>query len=492
MSRLSCPRLLLPVVAGIVLVACGVLARRGPALADEFIYLAGARHLTNAGSLDARFYDGRALLNQGYPHQDNHSPGYVLLLAGTMCLLGGGYLTAVGLNIAAYLSAAVLLWRLCIHLGVASRESCIAVALLLVFPAFAPYVYWVMAEVVLVTFFLATLGMAAGAGRRPGGAMLTGLLFGLCFLLRESALFGVPAVLALLPGRRAVLIFLITALCFAVLVYAPLSAGRSAGASNFWAPTYGKEFGFEVVRSLKGGKPLMAVRLAWDRAALNLRELRSNATTLTERGILIALALLPFWSLLAWPQLTSRQRRFLLGLVLGWLAMAGVIVGIYVVARWAGFRYLLFLGPPFLPFAARPVLARGRAPGWVFPAALAVAFVALNVQILGILDRYKISRQKRQEGIAAYVERYMDTRQITRVVLPNGWLFGLRHYPTEVISSLPDGPQQLRELERSLWFDYVVLPGESPLGPEWDGRIRYRRLNADDPQPPLLVYRRLK
>ena len=60
------------------------------------------------------------------------------------------------------------------------------------------------------------------------------------------------------------------------------------------------------------------------------------------------------------------------------------------------------------------------------------------------------------------------------------------------LALLPAAGGELRALERAVWFDYLVLPGDSPLGDEWDARTRYRRVNADDPEPPLRIYRRLR
>ena len=39
--------------------------------------------------------------------------------------------------------------------------------------------------------------------------------------------------------------------------------------------------------------------------------------------------------------------------------------------------------------------------------------------------------------VTEYVERHVGAGPVTRVVLENGWLFGLRHYPSEVISTPP-------------------------------------------------------
>jgi hypothetical protein len=163
------------------------------------------------------------------------------------------------------------------------------------------------------------------------------------------------------------------------------------------------------------------------------------------------------------------------------------------VGRWAGFRYLMFLVPAFLPWAARTTDdPRPSAARWAFPAALALACVALQASVLRIHNEYKISRQRRQEVTSGYVEHYVGAQPVSRLAFPNGWQFGLLHYPTEVISTLPAGGGELRALERAVWFDYLVLPGNSPLAVEWDARVRYVRVNAEDPEPPLKIYRRLR
>jgi len=173
--------------------------------------------------------------------------------------------------------------------------------------------------------------------------------------------------------------------------------------------------------------------------------------------------------------------------------MLAVLFGVYVVGQWSGFRYLMFLTPALLPSVVVPLDGTGRVLlRGALPALLAASSLALDARTLTLLNAYKASRQKRQEGIAAYVERYVDTRRLTRIVLADGWLFGLRHYPVEVISSVPDGGAELRMLERVVGFDDLVLPGDTPLAGEMEGRLKYRRSNAEDPDPPLRVYRRLR
>jgi hypothetical protein len=473
--------------------ACGPLARHGPALADEFVYLAGAEHFARTLSLDARFYDAEAILRIGHPHQDVHAPGYVILLGTLMAAVRGAYWTAVSLNVVAFVASALLVRGLAGALGASPSAAWAAGALYLVLPAFLPYVFWAMAEVVLGALFLAALFAAAVRGESRGGAVLSGLLFGLAFLVRESALFGLPALFALLLGRGRVKAFVAAVLLFLVLVYAPLSRHRAPGGANFWAPTSGRVFGFETVQAARGGRLGAAALLIVERASRNLGELLSPATAPVEKGILATYALMVLGASAGWRGSGPLARRMLAGLWVGLALMVAVLFGVYVIAQWSGFRYLMFLMPALLPSLVVPLGGSGpifrRA---ALPALLLAASLVLDARTLALLNAYKASRQKRQEGIAAYVERYVDTRRLTRVGLTNGWLFGLRHYPAEVISSVPDGGGELRLLERAVWFDYLVLPGDTPLAGEMAGRLKYRRVNGEDPEPPLLVYRRLR
>ena len=116
--------------------------------------------------------------------------------------------------------------------------------------------------------------------------------------------------------------------------------------------------------------------------------------------------------------------------------------------------------------------------------------VLLLLGVRTIFNDYKSSRQRRQLAIADYVDRHLPAAP-ERIILPNGWLYGWRHYPTEVISSLADGGA-LRRLERKVPFDYVVVPAGTPLEQDTQSRLRYQRVDPADPDAPLAIYRRLK
>ncbi len=472
----------------LLLLAYGLATLHGPALADEFIYLGGARHFAETGSLDARYYDARALVERGYPHHDVHTPGYVILLGAAIALVGGTYWTAVALNAAAYLAGALLLCGLSRALGCSPSRAFWAGVVFLLLPVHLPYVFWAMAELTLGALLLATLFLSVRYGHKTWGAVLAGLAFGLGFLVRESLLFALPALVVVLWRRRRLTYGLGTIVAFVALVYVPLSRDRAPGGANFWAPSSGTAFGYEAVQAAETGDLVRAGAVAADRAVQNLREVATAGWA--EKGILVLLLVVPIWAFVRCRATPGLDRHVLWALGAGWAVIVVLLFTVYVVGRWSGLRYMLFLVPAFVPWLVASG-SRAAAPPRAPTLVLVTAGALLNVATLGVFNDYKASRQKRQNGIAAYVEKYVPVAP-ARIVLPNGWLYGLRHAPVEVISSLPASGQELRLLERELFFDCLVVPGDSPLGPELDGRKRYRRLNAGETDPPLRIYARLK
>jgi hypothetical protein len=482
-------RLWIAAVAATLLLVYGVLTRHGPALADEFVYLAGAKHFARTASLDARFYDAMAILRRGYPHQDVHAPGYVLLLGSLTALLTDGYWTAVALNVAAYVSGAFLVRALARSLGFPPRTAVRSALLFLILPPYLPFVFWAMPEVLLGALFLASLVVALRWGATTGGAVAAGVLMGLGILVRETLLLGVLAVARILWIQRRAAPFLAGVGLFVLLVQVPLSRNRAPGGVNFWAAEVPKRPGaaFAAVQTARRGDVLAAVDGAWRRLESNVRWFR--AASATEKGILILYVVVPALALgrRRSGTLADRVRPALAAVA---VAMMVAVVFLSVVTRWSGFRYLMFVIPPFLPWIVTDREGAGRL-RTAIPVAVAAACLLLEGSVLRIHNGYKTSRQRRWNAVTAYVERYVGDQPLLRIVLPNGWAFGLKRYPTEVISSLPRQSGHLRHLERAVWFDYLVLPADSPFASESDARRRYVRLNADDAEAPLKVYRRL-
>jgi hypothetical protein len=490
--KASVPALL--ALAAALLASYGAAALHGPALTDEYVYLAGGHHFARTGGLNARFYDGDALLHQGYPHQDVHTPGYVLLLGACMAAVGGSYWTAVGLNIAAFVGSALLVRGLGLALGFGPRASAAAAALYLVLPAQLAYVYWAMAELPLGFFVLLTLYLAARKGETVAGAVLTALVAGVTLLVRESVVFVIPAIWVLLRGWRQRMAFLLAAALFAGLVYVPLCRHRAEGGANFWAPTSGEAFGFEAVQAAAHGKAARAVDRLWERALQNAGELVAPATSWTERGFLAVFAAIVAAALAGFKTFDARQRRYVAALLLAWIALALVLFGVYVVVRWSGFRYMMFLMPAFLPPAmwCLDESTRPRA-RYAFAVVLGAVSLALLPPTLAIANTFKGPRLKRADLLDAYLKRHVDVDTAKRIVLPKGFSFGFQHYPLEVVTTLPSGGGgQLRALERAVDFDYLILPGGHELSQEYHERQRYRLLNGDEANPPYEIYKRLK
>ena len=223
--------LMVLLAAAALLSVYGASVRLGPALADEFIYLSGARHFAGTGRLDARYYDAAAIIARGHPHHAVHAPGYVILLGAFDRLAGATNAAAIALNVISYAAASLLVYALARGLGVERARARTAAVLALLLPGVLPYVFWAMAETVLTALVLGALALAARDEDDPKRAAAAGLVLGLAFLVRESALFALPATLALLRGRarRAALVAFAA---FALFVYAPLSRGRAPAATG--------------------------------------------------------------------------------------------------------------------------------------------------------------------------------------------------------------------------------------------------------------------
>jgi hypothetical protein len=69
--------------------------------------------------------------------------------------------------------------------------------------------------------------------------------------------------------------------------------------------------------------------------------------------------------------------------------------------------------------------------------------------------------------------------------------YGFTRYPVEVIWSPPADARELARLERAIDYDFVALPSRSRLRPAFVGNPRYVRVNKEDRDAELLIWRRL-
>ena len=210
--------------------------------------------------------------------------------------------------------------------------------------------------------------------------------------------------------------------------------------------------------------------------------------------MLLLIAGLAAGALIAWRRLHPEARRIAAATLASLALLSGAVLFLYIVrARggvWGGVRAYMCFAPLLLVFVVGAL--RGLRPP--LRGALALAFAALLLlldsrQLYRFL-RYKSSDHEDQTRHAAYVAGHV-AREHPRRILGRLFLYGLDHYPTEIIWSPPRDLPELRALKDALMFDYVVINDRSPLRLHLIRNPRYVRVNRDDRGAELLIFRRL-
>ena len=451
---------------------------RIPAMADEFVYQAGAALFADTNSLASTYYFTDSILTIGYPHQDAHSPGYVMVLGLVSRIVGPGYWTAVALNVGSLLVSLALLWSLACGLA-RPRGVRLLTTAAIVIPASLAYTSWVMPEWLVVAVSLATLWLSVRWGTRPFGAVLCGLALGICILIRESGIFLIPVLLLLIGLSRVRLpLFAGSFLAFHFLVFAPLNAGRPPVATTTVSGSAGNSAAFRAIRE---GRIAFAADQLAKRTERNLKTLpvAGHEQQLT----LLLLVALPALAWMSWREIDHRARLTLVGLSVGFIAMVAATLTVSDLVNWNGPRYWTILAVPFFCLLPAPTTLTRK--GLLF-LLVALGFMTTS-SILTTFRRFKSHTSSIDE--IAYFDRFAPPGSYSRVIWQNGYKLGLARYPTEVIVSIPRSRKEYRALERAVWFDYVVL---STWQDALDARENYVLANAADPDPLLKIFRRLR
>lgn len=468
----------LAALAVLVVAVASAVAPHGPALPDEFVYLATARYFGETGNLDSRFYNAAALAAQGYPHADMHPPGYVLVLGAFGRLVPSPVIAAVLVNAAALIAGALLVRSLAVRLGLEARRAFLAGGLFLAVPCTILYVFWALPEVLVVVVSLAVLRAAAS----PRGAVVAtlGVWLAAGLLIRESVVFVLPAALALVRPRRHLAPAALVSVSLFLLVVVPLSRHRGEGGTNFWRATgTNSAVSFSALRAGLAGDLRTASAEVGRRLRTNLAVLRNDYSP-TEKAILaLYLGIAVLGTMAGWRR--KEWRAYTVGLALGTFALATAMAAFFDVPPWTGARYALVLVPPFLPLVA--------AVAGYLPVVCLVVGSLLSAKAQTGFTAYKESRHERQRRLTAYVDRYVPAG-VSRIALDSGYHYGLAHYPVEVIAGLPEDAEGMRRLEEVVWFDYLVVGAEAGLRRQIDKKERYERVNLDDTEAPLIVFRR--
>lgn len=457
---------------------------------DEFIYLVGARNLVEHGSLDTHYYLTHSLLARGYPHRDVHMPGYLLVLAPAVAALGTTLAAGAALNVALFLAATLLLRTVARRLTGSEAAAFVTAALFTVLPPFPGYLMIVYPELLAAALFLAQLAwlLRGPAGTRH--AFVAGALYGLGPLVRETLLLALPVFLARLRPRELLRGFLPGALLsFAVLV-APFARDRAVHRNGMY-PSILEDAGRSPEPLATLGRALAA------NLGTNLEQLRTLAPLeRAEDATLAFLGLLALGAGLGWRVLSGENRRLLAGTLASFALLLAASLLLYVIRErggvWGGVRAFMFLAPPL---SALLVAALWRLPR---PGHRAAAIAAIVVACLWLDDaqlrffaRTKGSVHEDERRNASYVESYLD-RQPPGRVLGSLFLYGLERWPVEVIWSPPNDRRDLERLERTVGFDFAVVHWKSRRREFFVRNPAYLRVNRDDPNADLLIFRRLR
>lgn len=455
---------------------------------DECIYLVGARNLLERGSLDTSFYLANSLLLRGHPHRDVHMPGYVLALAPFVKAFGATLFAASALNLLLFLGCILIVHALALELLEDPALALLAATLFSILPPFPGYLFVAYPELLATFAFLLALLLLLRA-RGTLGALLAGAAFGLGALVRESLLLAFPIALARLPRRELLRGFLPGALASLLLVVLPLSRERAIHPNALYPSLLE-----EARRSSEPFGLLLSALLK--NAARNLKDAaEARPLQSAEDAVLALIAGLVAGALVALPRLSRAARRVCLGTLAALAVLSVAVLFLYVVrARggvWGGVRaYMCF--EPLLLILALGGLARVAVwPRRATALLLATLFLALDERQLYAFLRYKGSDHEDQGRWARYVASYV-AREHPRRILGRLFLYGLEHYPTEIIWSPPRDYPELRALEDKLMFDYVVINDRSPLRLHLIRNPRYVRVNKDDRAAELLIFRRLE
>jgi hypothetical protein len=472
-----------------VMVAAGTsrIALHEVAWPDEFIYLVGARKLVDRGSLDTNFYLTHSLLVRGYPHRDVHMPGYVLALAPFVGWRGPTLDAAAALNLPLFVASVLLVYAIARRLLAHEGQAFAAAALAAIAPPWPGYLFVAYPEIVVGFVFLAGLAwlLRGGGGLHAAGA---GLLWALGALFRESLLLALPMYLVRLP-RRLVLRAFAPAAVLTLAAMAPLAAHRAVH-PNALFPSL-------IEETRRSPEPLATLAGALRRNVATNLQLAAAADPLRnpEDTALLVAAVLGVLALAAIPVLPATARRFAVAALVSLAALGVAVVLFYVVRErggvWGGVRAVMPWVPLLIVLAVPLAFRAGpRAAALGLLLAVGVVFIAIDRQQIRFLNHYKAANLEDQARYARYIERYVDRDHPQRIVA-RVFLYGLWHYPVEMIWSLPRDMDELRALEDAVPFDFLVIHETSPLRLGLIANPRYLRVNKDDRGAEQLIWRRL-
>jgi hypothetical protein len=455
---------------------------------DEAIYLVGARNVAERGSLDTNFYLTYSLLRRGHPHRDVHMPGYILALAPFVKAYGATLTAGVVLNAILYAGCILLVAAFARRVLADEAQAAAATLLFVVLPPFPGYLHIVYPEILVAFAQLAALTWLVHA-RGIAGAIVAGVLYAGGALVRETLLVSLPVFFVRLPRRDFWRGFAPAAVATLLLVVAPLSRDRAVHPNALYPSV--------LEEARRSDAPLRTLATTvWRNVETNVR-LGGAASPRTnpEDAVLLLMVALAAAALVARWRRPPESRRLTDATLLSLALLLAAVLALYVVRErggvWGGVRAFMPWTPVLLVLAMPLVFAARRAVVAIaLCAAMAAGFLALDRWQCYFFYRYKYADHEDQDRAATYMSKYLDPYRPTRVAA-RAFLYGLTHYPVEVVWSLPrDGPE-LKALNDAVPYDFLVIHEKSPLRFTLIDNPRFLRMNKDDRGAEFLVFRRL-
>jgi hypothetical protein len=455
---------------------------------DEAIYLVGARNIAERGSLNTNFYLAHSLVRRGYPHRDVHMPGYILALAPFVKAKGTTLAAGVALNLVLYAGCILLVYALARGILKDEWQAAAATLLFTVLPPFPGYLNVVYPELLVAFAQLAALAWLVHA-RGLAGAVVAGVLYAAGALARETVLVSLPLFYVRLPRREFWRGFVPAAAATLLLVVAPLSRDRAVHPNALYPSV--------LEEARRSDAPLLTLATTVGRnVATNLR-LTAGARpgSNPEDAVLLLMAVLAALTLAARRRLPPESRGLAGATLVSLALLLAAVLTLYVVRErggvWGGVRAMMPWAPVLLVFATPLLFAvRRRAVAAALVLACGLGFAALDRWQAYFFFRYKQSDYEDQARNAAYIAPYLDPYRPARIA-SRSFLYGLSHYPVEVIWSLPrDGPE-LKALNDAVPYDFLVIHEKSPLRYTLMDNPRFLRVNKNDRGAEFLVWRRL-
>jgi 4-amino-4-deoxy-L-arabinose transferase-like glycosyltransferase len=424
---------------------------------DEVYYAVVARNLVEHGTLQTTLYLPEAIVRGGYPLHDVHMPGYMILLAFPIAILGPTDAAMVLPSQVAYLLAGLLVFWAGKRLFSRAVGYVSAVAFS-IYPLFFHFANTAMAELSVVLIAMLYFAVWIATLENPHLYQSLGLVVLLIAgtLVRETFLmFLLPALYILWrwPSAtrwRARILFGLSFFVLVAGVVYPLSLNRSYYPNNF----------NEV---LDRGDFWLIVKGFWDNFVLQASRYISRFDIFPQHYIQLMqsfLVLLGAVSFVRFKKVQKAAAGYFLFTYLGMLFLLSIF---YSSTGWRGLRGLMMTLPPALiVFNGLVFSLRWQWVKYCLVVAQLVLFslfawYAMEALVADRVDFYMEESPKAQL-IAENVNAYHP-----KVVMGyKPWLYALKYFPVTVIWRLPESLEMMQKVQQHVVIDAIVVdnPGQ--------------------------------